>query len=318
VIDDITSQLGLVDPDVFVGSVFRPNLRIALEAKDDQRTADAAVLARVASFGDAAGIVYCLTRDGADGFAGLLRRNGVPARAYHAGLSAAERAEVQDAFLRGDTRVIAATIAFGMGVDKPDVRFVLHRGLSASVEAYYQEIGRAGRDGEPSSCVMLWSWEDVLRHDALAADGDPAVKARAASAVRRMYRYAAIGVCRHAAIAAHFGESLSACREACDICAGREVADTPEQVEQALVRDSRRPRSRPPECPAFRQLASVRVQLARRDKVPAFVVFTDDTLRRIVERRPSCEEELLRVKGVGRVRVERYGTDILEAVRLLD
>jgi len=108
------------------------------------------------------GIVYCLSRKSADSTAEFLSRRGVRAGAYHAGMEGPARAEVQEAFRRDEIDVVVATVAFGMGIDKPDVRYVIHRDMPRSIEGYYQEIGRAGRDGLPSDCILLYSWADVI------------------------------------------------------------------------------------------------------------------------------------------------------------
>jgi ATP-dependent DNA helicase RecQ len=215
---DIVASLRLRAPVGVRGSFFRPNLRLTARRKEPARDARHDVLALLRAHDGEAAIVYRLSRAGAASFAGWLRRRGVAARAYHAGLDPAERAAVQDAFLCGEVSVIVATVAFGMGVDKPDVRLVVHADLPGSVEAYAQEVGRAGRDGEPSDCLLLYAWSDVRRHDALAGGLEPARRAAVRVAVREMYRLAASGRCRHFALCAHFGERIARPCEACDAC----------------------------------------------------------------------------------------------------
>jgi ATP-dependent DNA helicase RecQ len=224
VVRDIAGQLGMRDPLLVRGSFFRPNLTLhAVKKGEGPRTRDA-VLRFVRGRGRESGIVYALSRRSVEETADELRRHGVRAAAYHAGLDAETRTRVQDAFQAGAIDVVAATVAFGMGIDKPDIRFVVHRDLPRSVEAYYQEIGRAGRDGEPSTCVLFYSWVDVLGWDRLVADADPRVSTWQRRQVREVFRLAEADGCRHQALVGHFGEAIDACGDACDRCTGEELA----------------------------------------------------------------------------------------------
>jgi ATP-dependent DNA helicase RecQ len=146
------------------------------------------------------------------------------AQTYHAGLDAGERARVQDAFLHGGCRVVVATVAFGMGVDKADVRLVVHADLPASMEAYAQEIGRAGRDGRDSDCVLMYSWSDLRRREALLASASPRQARLAEAAVREVYRFASGSSCRQCALCAHFGEKVRVPCGACDACGAISMA----------------------------------------------------------------------------------------------
>jgi ATP-dependent DNA helicase RecQ len=215
---DIAASLALRDPFVYRGSFFRNNLRLAALRKDGARDGRDAVAALLRAHEGHAAIVYCISRANAASLASWLRRRGVAALCYHAGLDSERRAEVQDAFLRGDCRVVVATVAFGMGVDKADVRLVVHAELPGSLEAYAQEIGRAGRDGEASDCVLLYSWADVRRREALTRGLDPARRAVVQAALRETFRFAASSRCRHRALCAHFGERSPLPCGACDAC----------------------------------------------------------------------------------------------------
>ena len=225
---DITHSLGLRDPFVFRGSFFRSNLRLAALRKDRVGDARQMIAALLRAHDDGSAIVYRLSRAGSASLAGWLRRQGVEALAYHAGLDAGQRAFVQDEFLAGRCRVVVATVAFGMGVDKPDVRLVVHADLPDSLESYAQEVGRAGRDGMPSDCVLLYSWSDVRRREALSAQAEPERRLALRAAVREMYRFAAASACRQRALCAHFGERVATPCGACDVCgalsAGRLLA----------------------------------------------------------------------------------------------
>jgi len=232
VVRDIAEQLGMEEPLVLRGEFFRPNLKLhaykkggsgeAGRGRGGVRTRDALLRLLQARRGQS-GIVYCLSRKTADTTAAFLRQQGLEAQAYHAGLEAEERTRVQDAFVAGRAEVVVATVAFGMGIDKADVRFVVHRDMPRSVEGYYQEIGRAGRDGKPSDCVLLYSWADVIGWDRLAEGADPAVAQVQKRQAREMFRLAEDARCRHKNLVAHFGERIGPCGEGCDLCSGSDV-----------------------------------------------------------------------------------------------
>jgi ATP-dependent DNA helicase RecQ len=216
---DIAERLGLRTPHIVRGSFFRPNLLLSARRKDALRDARHDVLCLLRAHEGDATIVYRLSRAGTASLAGWLSRRGVAASAYHAGLEPGQRARIQDAFLGGEIAVIVATVAFGMGVDKPDVRLVVHGDLPGSLEDYAQEIGRAGRDGKPSHCVLLYSWADVRRRTALASALSPERAAVARLAARDMYRFAAGASCRQRVLCGHFGERIRLPCGACDVCA---------------------------------------------------------------------------------------------------
>jgi ATP-dependent DNA helicase RecQ len=221
VADDIAEQLGMRDPARFRGSVFRPNLRLEVVKKGaDGPGSREEILARVRAHAGESGIVYCLARKSAESVADFLQSRRVKALAYHAGMDAGERERVQDAFLRGDAHVVVATVAFGMGIDKPDIRYVIHRDMPGSVEGYCQEIGRAGRDGGASDCVLLYSWADVMAHDRLAESADdPGAARMQRQKARAMFAWAEAGGCRHRLLGRHFGEDVAPCGASCDACA---------------------------------------------------------------------------------------------------
>jgi ATP-dependent DNA helicase RecQ len=202
--EDIVAQLGLRDPAVFLGSFNRPNLAYRVVAKE---RAAAQVAAFVEARRGEAGIVYCQSRRGAESMAESLATKGVRALPYHAGLESATRAANQDAFLRDEVDVICATVAFGMGINKPNVRFVVHADLSKNVESYYQETGRAGRDGLPSECLLLYSRGDVAKYIGFLDEIDDLDARRVARAqLDRMTAYAETASCRRADLLAYFGE----------------------------------------------------------------------------------------------------------------
>jgi ATP-dependent DNA helicase RecQ len=163
--DDVVRQLRLKDPVTIVRGFDRPNLSWSVTGAPDRQAKDMLLLRLVRAPNDGVSIVYSTTRKAVDGLTDLLRRAGVPATAYHAGMSAQDRERMQNEFMRGNVPVIVATCAFGMGIDKPDVRLVVHHTMSGSLEAYYQEAGRASRDGAPGRCVLLHAAGDRQLHD---------------------------------------------------------------------------------------------------------------------------------------------------------
>ena len=329
VAEDIIEQLGMQRPVVYRGSFFRPNLRLQVQAKGGRRTSEVELpLAReslerlVTARTEHSGIVYCLSRKSTESTADWLYRRGHAARAYHAGMPPAQRARVQEAFRYNDIKVVVATIAFGMGIDKPDVRYVIHRDLPRCIENYYQEIGRAGRDGRPSDCVLLYSWSEVVAYDQFAARAPREAAVRIRAQAREMYRFASGPGCRHQRLAAHFGEQIPACRNRCDCCtgAGRSLsaacgAGSEEPAGSAPVLTTRGS----PQGELLARLKTLRRQLASAYGVPPYTIFNDATLYEIVVRPPASESELLQIPGLGRKKLERYGKPLLQLLgRKLD
>jgi ATP-dependent DNA helicase RecQ len=263
------------------------------------------------------GIVYALSRKACESLADHLRRRGLRAGAYHAGLEPAVRNAVQDAFSRDEIDVVVATIAFGMGIDKSNVRYVIHRDMPKSIESYYQEIGRAGRDGLPSDCVLFYSWADVLAYDRFGDDVDPAVAARQREQAREMFRLAESRDCRHRTVVRHLGEAVSACGGSCDTCTGRDVLGDSGPLDRTPTRGT--VAAAPSELGSddgeiFARLKALRTRLATARAVPAYVVFSDATLIAIASRRPRSPEALLAISGIGPKKLELYGEDLLAVI----
>src|SRR5205807_6666021 len=165
------------------------------------------------------GIVYCASRKTAEAVAEKLQRDGIPAKPYHAGMEGKDRAKNQEAFLRDDVRVITATIAFGMGINKPNVRFVIHYDLPKNIEGYYQETGRAGRDGLPSDCLLLFSAGDVAKQRRFIEEKSEHEQRIAHEQLRTMIAYAETRECRRATLLKYFGEDfVTPSCESCDNC----------------------------------------------------------------------------------------------------
>ena len=203
---DIVRHLQLRDPACYVASFNRPNLAYRVVAK--QRAYEQA-LEFVRARPRDSGIIYCQSRKSAESLAARLSEDGVPARAYHAGLDGDERSRSQELFLRDEVRVICATIAFGMGINKPNVRFVVHHDLPKNLEGYYQETGRAGRDGLPSDCLLLFSAGDVVKQNQFIEEKtDAQEKQIARTQLQQMVHYAEDAGCRRATLLRYFGEEF--------------------------------------------------------------------------------------------------------------
>ncbi len=218
--EDIAAQLRLSDPAVLVGVFDRPNLVFRVIPRQNLRRQVQAVLQR---HRDEAAIVYCISRDDTERLADDLQRNGFRAAYYHAGMSSEERRKTQDRFSNEEIDVIVATVAFGMGIDRSDVRAVIHAAMPKSVEHYQQEAGRAGRDGLEAECILFHSPADVLRWQSLITkNASPHSEAEAVAAAKRldhMRRYCCPDRCRHQFLSEYFGQTLSAPNcGACDVC----------------------------------------------------------------------------------------------------
>ena len=414
---EIIEKLFPEDPIVFMRGFDRPNLRLAFEPKNSPRKQ---ILDFVTARKGQAGIVYAASRRGVEKIADYLCEAGIRALPYHAGLEPEVRAANQQAFVREDGVVMAATIAFGMGVDKPDVRFVIHADLPKTVESYYQEIGRAGRDGLPADTLTLYGFEDMKlrRRQIDESEGSEARKRGDRARLGALLALAEAPKCRRQTLLAYFGETLEEPCGACDLCEtpperfdgtvaaqkalsailrtgerfGMEyltavlLGDATDQVvkfghqtlptfgcgtehsknewrtiyrqlyalgladvsvgeygqwtvteagwkvlrgEQtvALRKDALRQRGagarRGSSAPVLedeadnellRALKKKRMELAKENNVPAYVIFTDRTLTEIAVARPQDEAALAQVHGVGEAKLKRFGRMVLEVV----
>lgn len=412
--EEIVSRLALSEPRVFVSSFDRPNIRYIVQEKGD---AKAQLIKFLQDYKNKSGIVYCMSRNRVDGIAAWLQGRGVNALPYHAGLTTQERAQNQQQFLRDDAVVMVATVAFGMGIDKPDVRFVAHLDLPKSMEAYYQETGRAGRDGLPSDAWMIYGLQDVVRIAKMVQDSNASDqhKRTERGKIDSLLGWCEATTCRRRALLMYFGESSEGACGNCDVCLnppktwnateasqkllsniyrtgqrfgsghlvdvlrgkdtakarqfghnklstygiGADIGDKQWRsiIRQLLVQNyllvndtqygaiqlTEKARGllkgeikiflredtvvdkpvKEKRLPAkvdeadrdlWDALKACRKQLADDQGVPPFHIFHDATLMEMMQFRPSDNNELLTINGVGAVKLEKYGDEFLEVL----
>ncbi len=411
--DDIGEQLHLKAPDVIVGSFDRPNLIYRVHRRTDRIRQTCEVLDRHRG---ESGIVYCIRRKDVENLCADLNARGYRSAPYHAGMSNEERKANQDAFIKEEVDTIVATIAFGMGIDKSNVRYVVHTGMPKSLEHYQQESGRAGRDGLEAECSLLYSGGDYGVWKSLMSDMEPQARQIATEKLSEMYSYCTGGSCRHRTLLRYFGQDLEKddC-SACDMCLGeldtmdgsleiaqkilscilrlreqfgssytalvlvgsreqrilenrhdalstygllsehpkRAVHDWIEQLvgqdcinkvgeynvlavtekgwrvlkgleQPYLLEPARKPLKEAKiargswegvDRGLFEELRRLRAMIAGKKRVPAYIVFGDKALREMARTRPSTDEGLLGVKGVGEKKRQQYGEAILATIR---
>ncbi len=300
---DIIKQLALRGHRTFTSSFNRPNLTYSVRPK---RRAFAALADLLRQNASGSTIVYCFSRKGTEALATRLALNGLAALPYHAGLDPATRHQTQDQFIRDEVRIIVATIAFGMGIDKPDVRLIVHYDLPKSIEGYYQETGRAGRDGLPSRCVLFYSFGDTVKHHFFIDQMESVDEQRhAKEKLKQMVEYCELTTCRRRFLLRYFAEAWpdGNCR-GCDQC-------LPEQTSI----DSRAAAGLAYDPELFEQLRRLRKRLADARSVPPFVIFGDRSLQDMAAYYPQSLSSLERVPGVGQKKLSEFGRIFLACIR---
>jgi ATP-dependent DNA helicase RecQ len=233
---DIIKNLALRDPEIFISSFNRPNLYYEIQPKVKKDQTIRSIVKFILGHKGKSGIIYTLNRKTTEELSDMLVANGIKSVAYHAGLDSKLRAERQDLFMNEDVQVIVATIAFGMGIDKPDIRYVIHYNIPKSIENYYQETGRAGRDGLEGVCVLYYSHKDVAKLEHFMKDKPLSEREVGAQLINETVGYAETGMCRRKVLMSYFGEEYNAenCGE-CDNCRHpKERVEAKENVAKAL------------------------------------------------------------------------------------
>ena len=330
---DMIRLLELEEPYTLVTGYNRPNLRFV----SVKPTSKPGYLLRYLEEADpdACGIVYCSTRKNVEDVCERLRQGGFSATRYHAGLTDEERRRNQDDFKFDRARIMVATNAFGMGIDKADVRFVIHYNMPRDLESYYQEAGRAGRDGDPADCLLLYSGQDVITarwmiehsddNPELDADERAELQRRDLERLKQMTFYATSKRCLRAFLLRYFGEEAPDDCGSCSVCEELpfEVDTGRGRLYGVPAKEARQERKRRQESIPFtgweaaqyENLRTLRALLAAHFHLPVYMIFSDASLRDMVQKRPKTEDEFLEVSGVGQAKLERYGSYFLAVLR---
>ena len=322
--NDIVASLGLNNPVTMVTGFDRPNLFFRVVTRRGGSQKDNSIINYVKKHEDESGIIYCATKKNVDKLYTLLNEQGISAGRYHAGLSNDERKQNQEDFTYDRIRVMVATNAFGMGIDKSNVRYVLHYNMPQSLEYYYQEAGRAGRDGEEAECVLFFSKQDIminkflLQNKASAGDvaSDMQKTANDQRKLQQMINYCETDKCLREFILSYFGDTTPCICNKCSNCVVVEDEEEETYVETGKKRKKAAQLAGLNELGAalFEKLRSVRTELAAEKSVPPYIICSDKTLKDICAKLPRDKEQLADVYGMGEQKIQNYGEAFVTAV----
>ena len=324
---DIMGSLGLQNPVTVVTGFDRPNLFFRVVKRKGGKETDNSILNYVKRHEDESGIIYCATKKNVDNVCELLLQHGISAGKYHAGLSLEERKESQDDFTYDRIRVMVATNAFGMGIDKSNVRYVLHYNMPQSLEYYYQEAGRAGRDGEEAECVLFFSKQDIMINKRLLdykateggyTAGDPAVRANEQRKLNQMIHYCETDECLRQYILNYFGDHSPCTCEKCSNCVVPE-----DEVEENYIETGKAKKKTAGLADLtkegqelFEELRKCRLELAAKQGVPPFIICSDKTLKDMCAKCPADKAQMADVYGMGAQKIASYGESFAEIIRM--
>ena len=322
--NDIVASLELNNPVTMVTGFDRPNLFFRVVTRKGGSQKDNSIINYVKKHEDESGIIYCATKKNVDKLYTLLNEQGISAGRYHAGLSNEERKQNQENFTYDRIRVMVATNAFGMGIDKSNVRYVLHYNMPQSLEYYYQEAGRAGRDGEEAECVLFFSKQDIminkflLQNKASAGDvaSDMQKTANDQRKLQQMINYCETDKCLREFILSYFGDTTPCICNKCSNCVVVEDEEEETYVETGKKRKKAAQLAGLNELGAalFEKLRSVRTELAAEKSVPPYIICSDKTLKDICAKLPRDKEQLADVYGMGEQKIQNYGEAFVTAV----
>ncbi|MGO5307644.1 RecQ family ATP-dependent DNA helicase [Agathobacter sp. LCP21S3_B2] len=322
--NDIVASLGLNNPVTMVTGFDRPNLFFRVVTRKGGSQKDNSIINYVKKHEDESGIIYCATKKNVDKLYTLLNEQGILAGRYHAGLSNDERKQNQEDFTYDRIRVMVATNAFGMGIDKSNVRYVLHYNMPQSLEYYYQEAGRAGRDGEEAECVLFFSKQDIminkflLQNKASAGDvaSDMQKTANDQRKLQQMINYCETDKCLREFILSYFGDTTPCICNKCSNCVVVEDEEEETYVETGKKRKKAAQLAGLNELGAalFEKLRSVRTELAAEKSVPPYIICSDKTLKDMCAKLPRDKEQLADVYGMGEQKIQNYGEAFVTAV----
>ena len=314
--DDIVKQLALPSPHIFTSSFNRENLSYEVLPKKDSFNT---ILSLIEMYHGESVIIYCFSRNDTETLALKLNQHGHKALTYHAGLSADKRRDNQEKFIHDEINIMVATIAFGMGIDKPDVRLVIHHSLPKSIEGYYQETGRAGRDGLPARCVLLFSLADKFKQEyfinQISAEEE---QQQARNNLEQVVKYGNLAHCRRRFLLSYFNEEYT--KNNCDNC-DRCTVLTPLSLSKS---NTKMPTTKLNSFPAntnkldislFEVLRQIRTNEARRLGVPPYIIFGDKSLREMSTNKPVTDDDFLYINGVGDKKLKRFGEMFMSAIR---
>ena len=322
--NDIVASLGLNNPVTMVTGFDRPNLFFRVVTRRGGSQKDNSIINYVKKHEDESGIIYCATKKNVDKLYTLLNEQGISAGRYHAGLSNDERKQNQEDFTYDRIRVMVATNAFGMGIDKSNVRYVLHYNMPQSLEYYYQEAGRAGRDGEEAECVLFFSKQDIminkflLQNKASAGDvaSDIQKTANDQRKLQQMINYCETDKCLREFILSYFGDTTPCICNKCSNCVVVEDEEEETYVETGKKRKKAAQLAGLNELGValFEKLRSVRTELAAEKSVPPYIICSDKTLKDMCAKLPRDKEQLADVYGMGEQKIQNYGEAFVTAV----
>lgn len=322
--NDIVASLGLNNPVTMVTGFDRPNLFFRVVTRRGGSQKDNSIINYVKKHEDESGIIYCATKKNVDKLYTLLNEQGISVGRYHAGLSNDERKQNQEDFTYDRIRVMVATNAFGMGIDKSNVRYVLHYNMPQSLEYYYQEAGRAGRDGEEAECVLFFSKQDIminkflLQNKASAGDmaSDMQKTANDQRKLQQMINYCETDKCLREFILSYFGDTTPCICNKCSNCVVVEDEEEETYVETGKKRKKKAQLAGLNELgiALFEKLRSVRTELAAKKSVPPYIICSDKTLKDMCAKLPRDEEQLADVYGMGEQKIQNYGEAFMSAV----